>query len=62
LWEFSGLTFDDESVGLGEEIFVGTDEEARLEATRRANEWEDKNDALLCKVFFDSQGVVSKGP
>ena len=67
-WTFSVMDFEDHDSYVdadGKEIdysdaveFVGTVEEASNEAKRRADAWEEREDACATKVTYHSMGTV----
>ena len=70
-WRFSVLDWNDDEFwlsGTGESVgeddaveFVGTDRQAREEADRLSDLWEEREDALVAKATYHSRGVVSGG-
>ena len=67
-WTFSVNDFDDEDSYVdhdGNEVdysdavpWIGTDDEASAEGERRANRWEEHENAFACRVTRHSNGVV----
>ena len=60
-WTFYAQTLDEEgSFYLNEDdIFMGTDQEADLEARRRADSWEEENGGWISRIIYESQGIIT---